>query len=89
MDEALSGEGANELGQITFQGVDTPNTDDDEGCDKDGTRMYTERYDGDHPTMVVCEDSWVFPDTLKCEELGDKLTDDFATVGHLVLHEYT
>ncbi|KAL8914698.1 MAG: hypothetical protein Q9171_000711 [Xanthocarpia ochracea] len=31
----------------------------------------------------------VFPDTLNCDDLSDKLTDDFATVGHLVLHEYT
>lgn len=33
--------------------------------------------------------SRVFPDKLNCNDLGDKLTDDFATVGHLVLHEYT
>ena len=39
MDEALNGEGAEELGHITFQAVDTENTDDDEGCAKEGTRM--------------------------------------------------
>ncbi|KAL9033427.1 MAG: hypothetical protein Q9180_005949 [Flavoplaca navasiana] len=89
LDDALNGEGAQELGQITFQGVDTENTDDDAGCAKEGTRMYTEGYDSDKPTTVVCEDSWVFPDKLNCDDLGDKLTDDFATVGHLVLHEYT
>ncbi|KAL8947227.1 MAG: hypothetical protein Q9183_007813, partial [Haloplaca sp. 2 TL-2023] len=58
MDEALNGEGAEQLGQITFQGVDTENTDDDEGCAKDGTRMYTENYDNEDPITVVCEDAW-------------------------------
>lgn len=60
MDAALKGEGAKELGQITFQGVDTPNDegDDDAGCAKEDTRMYTEGYDNDHPTTVVCDDSW-------------------------------
>ena len=50
--------GAQELGQITFQGVDNENSDDDAGCAKEGTRMYTEGYDSDKPTVVVCEDSW-------------------------------
>ena len=30
-----------------------------------------------------------FPHQINCDDLGKKLTDDFATVGHLVLHEYT
>ena len=33
----------------------------------------------------------VFPDRgdQKCEDLGDKLTNDFPILAHLVLHEYT
>ena len=61
LNDALKGEGAQELGQITFQGVDTENDDDDDddvGCAKDGTKMYMEEYDTDHPTTVVCEDAW-------------------------------
>ncbi|KAL8950524.1 MAG: hypothetical protein Q9222_003447 [Ikaeria aurantiellina] len=86
-----SNEGADELGQITFQGVDTPNNGDDAGCDKEGTKMYTEYYDTDAPVVVVCEDAWLFPDRddQKCDDLGGKLTDDFPILGHLVLHEYT
>ena len=51
-------DGAAELGQITFQGVDTPNNGDDAGCEKEGTRMYTEYYDTSGPVTVVCEDAW-------------------------------
>ncbi|KAL8640178.1 MAG: hypothetical protein Q9228_002879 [Teloschistes exilis] len=84
-------EGAGKLGQITFQGVDTPNTGDDAGCTKPGTRMYTEYYDTEAPVTVVCEDAWVFPDRddQDCDELGDTLSDDFPILGHLVLHEYS
>ncbi|MDI1491411.1 MAG: hypothetical protein OHK93_002620 [Ramalina farinacea] len=84
-------EGAQQLGQITFQGVDTPNNGDDQGCDKPGTNMYTEYYDTDGPVVVVCEDAWVFPDRddQDCDALGDTLTPDFAILGHLVLHEFT
>ncbi|KAL9588076.1 MAG: hypothetical protein Q9203_003104 [Teloschistes exilis] len=84
-------EGAGKLGQITFQGVDTPNTGDDAGCAKPGTRMYTEYYDTEAPVTVVCEDAWVFPDRddQDCDELGDTLSDDFPILGHLVLHEYS
>lgn len=56
--EDVKNEGADELGQITFQGVDTPNNGDDAGCDKPGTRMYTEYYDTEGPVVVVCEDAW-------------------------------
>ncbi|KAL8671364.1 MAG: hypothetical protein Q9168_004146 [Polycauliona sp. 1 TL-2023] len=88
----VKNDGANELGKVTFQGVDTPNNDDDDaGCAKEGTRMYTEYYDTNGPVVVVCEDAWVFPDRddQKCDDLGDTLSDDFAILGHLVLHEYT
>lgn len=53
-----SDEGAAELGQITFQGVDTPGNGDDQGCDKEGTKMYTEYFDTMAPVTVVCEDAW-------------------------------
>ena len=56
--EDVDNEGAKEVGQITFQGVDTPNNGDDSGCDKPGTNMYTEYYDTDGPVVVVCEDAW-------------------------------
>ena len=56
--ESPEGTGTRELGQITFQGVDTPNNDDDAGCDKAGTIMYTEYYDTAAPVTVVCEDAW-------------------------------
>ncbi|KAL9637858.1 MAG: hypothetical protein Q9164_001941 [Protoblastenia rupestris] len=56
--EDVDNEGAKELGQITFQGVNTPNNGDDSGCDKPGTNMYTEYYDTDGPVVVVCEDAW-------------------------------
>ncbi len=56
--EDVTNEGADELGQITFQGIDTPNNDDDAGCDKPGTAMYTEYYDTGRPVVVVCEDAW-------------------------------
>ena len=54
--EDVSVDGAKELGQVTFQRKDTPNNGDDAGCDKTGTKMYTEYYDGDGPVTVVCED---------------------------------
>lgn len=56
--EDVANEGANELGQMTFQGIDTPNDDDDMGCDQEGTRMYTDYYDTEAPVVVVCEDAW-------------------------------
>ncbi|KAL8740394.1 MAG: hypothetical protein Q9190_006902 [Brigantiaea leucoxantha] len=89
--DQVKNDGAAELGQITFQGIDTPNTGDDAGCDREGTIMYTEYYDTNSPVTVVCDDAWVFPDRddQRCDTLGDRLTDDFAILGHLVLHEYT
>ena len=51
--------GAQELGQITFQGVDPPKENgDDDGCDRPGTRMYTDKSETDRPITVVCEDAW-------------------------------
>ncbi|ERF75830.1 hypothetical protein EPUS_01196 [Endocarpon pusillum Z07020] len=85
-------EGATELGQITFQGIDTPDAgDDDPGCEKPGTNMYTDYYETGGPVVVVCEDAWVTPDRddLTCNEIGDTLSDEMIILGHLVLHEYT
>ncbi|KAL8826336.1 MAG: hypothetical protein Q9170_007440 [Blastenia crenularia] len=53
--------------------------------------MYTDYYDTNGPVTVVYEDAWVVPnrDDLQCDDLGNALSMDFVTLGHLVLHEYT
>lgn len=58
-EQELIPDGATELGQITFQGIDTPNAGaDDPACEQPGTHMYMEYYETDGPVVVVCEDAW-------------------------------
>ncbi|CAF9922468.1 MAG: hypothetical protein HETSPECPRED_005081 [Heterodermia speciosa] len=86
----LKESGADELGQITFQGVDTPNNGDDAGCAKQGTIMYTEYYDTEAPVTVVCEDAWVYPDRDDAEACdSDEMSDELRILASIVVHEYT